>query len=593
MAHPSPTRVLPWLLAAALAGPPPAAAAGGDGRPNVLVLLADDQGWGDLSLHGNTNLATPSLDSLGRDGAALERFYVSPVCSPTRAEFLTGRYHLRTGVHGVTTGAERLNLGERTIAEVFRAAGYATGAFGKWHNGTQYPYHPRGRGFDEFYGFCSGHWGDYFDPPLEHDGRPVRGRGYLPDDLTERARDFLERHRSRPVFCYVAYNTPHSPMQVPDRFFEKFRSADLKLRATPPTAEDPAFTRAALAMVENLDWNVGRLLGKLNELGLAGNTIVLFFSDNGPNSARWNGGLRGRKGSTDEGGVRSPCLIRWPGRIPAGLRVPSLAAAIDLLPTLADLAGVPLLPARPLDGISLKPLLTGAAREGTDRMIFSHWGGKYSVRTPRYRLDSAGRLYEMETDPGQERDLARERPDVAARLSKALADWKRDVGAEGGRDDRPFPVGCPEMPRAPLPARDGVPHGGIRRSAPAPNCSFFTNWTSPADRITWDVEVRTAGRYEAVLLYTCPAADVGSTVELSLGEARLQGTVSEAHDPPLRGAEHDRVPRKGESYVKDFRPLRLGVLELPAGRGTLTLRALKVPGRQVMDLRGVELPLLP
>src|SRR5512136_1913930 len=159
-------------LAAALAVHLAALAFAADRRPNIVIILADDQGWGDLSVHGNTNLATPKIDSLARDGALFERFYVCAVCAPTRAEFLTGRYHSRGGVRGVTSGVERLNLDEKTIADSFRAAGYATGAFGKWHNGTQYPYHPNARGFDEFYGFCSGHWGQYFDPLLEHNGKP-------------------------------------------------------------------------------------------------------------------------------------------------------------------------------------------------------------------------------------------------------------------------------------------------------------------------------------------------------------------------------------------------------------------------------------
>src|SRR5882672_5871654 len=176
------------------------AAAADARRPNMVVILADDQGWGDLSVHGNTNLSTPNIDSLARDGALFDRFFVCPVCSPTRAEFLTARYHPRGGVWGVSTGGERLNLGERTIAEVFKAAGYPTGAFGKWHNGSQYPYHPNGRGFDEYYGFTSGHWGDYFSPPLEHNGRPVKGNGYISDDVTDHAMAFLEKNRDRPVF---------------------------------------------------------------------------------------------------------------------------------------------------------------------------------------------------------------------------------------------------------------------------------------------------------------------------------------------------------------------------------------------------------
>jgi len=188
-------------------------------KPNVVIILSDDQGWGDLSVNENVNLSTPNIDSLAREGATFERFYVCPVCAPTRAEFLTGRYHLRGGVYGVSTGGERLNIDEHTIADSFKAAGYATGAFGKWHNGTQYPYHPNGRGFEEYYGFCSGHWGTYFDPPLEHNGKPVQGHGYIIDDLTDHALKFLEEKKDRPFFCYVPYNSPHSPMQVPDRFY--------------------------------------------------------------------------------------------------------------------------------------------------------------------------------------------------------------------------------------------------------------------------------------------------------------------------------------------------------------------------------------
>src|SRR3954447_11237867 len=203
-------------------------------RPNVVVILADDQGWGDLSVHGNANLHTPNTDSRARDGALFERFFVCPVCSPTRAEFLTARYHVRGGVHTTSTGGERLTLGVKTIADSFKAAGYATGAFGKWHNGSQYPYHPNARGFDEYYGFTSGHWGDYFSPPLEHNGQPVKGNGYLSDDLTDHAMAFLEKHRARPVFCYVPFNTPHSPMQVPDKYWDKFKAADIKMRFTGP-----------------------------------------------------------------------------------------------------------------------------------------------------------------------------------------------------------------------------------------------------------------------------------------------------------------------------------------------------------------------
>jgi hypothetical protein len=241
--------------------------------------------------------------------------------------------------------------------------------------------------------------------------------------------------------------------------------------------------------------------------------------------------------------------------------------------------------------MSVKPLLFGQAENWPDRMIFSHQNGRISVRTQQYRLDAAGKLFDIRTDPGQERDISDDKPDIAAKLRKAVAQWKNEVLAGSQKDDRPFPVGYPELPTTPLPARDGVPHGNIRRSGSAPNCSFFTNWLSKEDQITWDIEVATTGNYEAVIYYTCPKDDVGSTVELRFNKSTVQGKVSEPHDPPLVGAEFDRVPRGGESYVKDFRPLRLGTFQLEKGRGELTLRALDVPGRQVMDVRAVMLTL--
>jgi len=560
-------------------------------HPNVVVILTDDQGWGDLAVHGNLNLQTPRIDSLARDGALFDRFYSCPVCAPTRAEFLTGRYHPRGGVLGVTTGAERLNLDEKTVGDTFKAGGYATGAFGKWHNGTQYPYHPNARGFDEFYGFTSGHWGQYFDPVLEHNGRIVRGKGFIIDDLTDSALSFIEQNKDRPFFCYLAYNTPHSPFQVPDRFYSKFKDAPIRMRHRDPEKEEIDKTRCVLAMCENIDWNVGRVLDKLDQLKLSQDTIVIYFSDNGPNTWRWNGGMKGRKGSTDEGGLRVPFLIRWPGRVPAGRRIPQIAGAIDLLPTLADLAAVPIVSRKTLDGTSLKPLLLENTKDWADRMIFSHWNGRVSVRTQRYRLDESGRLYDMAPDPGQERDVSAEAPEVAAALARAVAKWREDVLPKS-KDNRPFPVGHPAFPTAYLPARDGVPSGGVKRSASAPNCSYFTNWVSTVDKITWDIEVLSAGKYEAVVHYTCPDDSVGSTVELRLNGSSVQAIVSEPHDPPLIGALFDRASRGAESYVKDFKELRLGVLHLGKGRGDLTLRALSVRGQMVADVRAVALTLM-
>jgi hypothetical protein len=350
--------------------------------------------------------------------------------------------------------------------------------------------------------------------------------------------------------------------------------------------EDPDHTRAALAMCENIDWNVGRVLAKLDELSLATNTIVIFFSDNGPNGWRWNGGMRGRKGSTDEGGVRSPLFIRWPVAIKPGTRVTQISAVTDLLPTLADLANIPLRAEKPLDGISLKPLLLGEDKAQVPRVLVSHWKGKISVRTQRHRLDHQGRLYDMVQDPGQQYDVSAQEAAIAAGLHKIARDWADEMLAGDGKAaaDRPLVIGHPGSKATQIPARDGVAHGNIKRSNPFPNDSFFTHWTDPADYITWDCEIGEAGDYKVELFYTCPAADVGSTLELSFNKSRLVAEIAEAHDPPLLGMERDRVERR-ESYTKDFRRMTLGTMRFEEETGTLKFRALAIPGSQVMDFR--------
>ena len=561
-------------------------------QPNVIIILSDDQGWGDLSIHGNINLKTPNIDSLARDGAMFDRFFVCAVCAPTRAELLTGRYHPRGGVRGVSTGQERLNTDEKTIGDTFKAAGYATAAYGKWHNGTQYPYHPNARGFDDYYGFCSGHWGNYFDPILEHNGKIVKGKGFIIDDLTNHALEFIRKNRSRPFFCYLPFNTPHSPFQVPDKFYEKFSNDPIRMRNRDPKKEQLDKTRCALAMCENIDWNVGRILRQLDKLKLADNTIVIYFSDNGPNSWRWNDGMKGRKGSTDEGGNRVPCLVRWPGHIKPGTKIPQITGAIDLLPTLADMAGISIVGTKPLDGISVKQLLLSKTDNWPDRMIFSHQNGRVSVRTQQYRLDHTSKLFDMNIDPGQYQDISKNKPEVASRLIEAVTRWKEEVLPKSPKDDRPFTVGYPDFPATILPARDGIPHGNVKRSAGAPNCSFFTNWISTGDKITWDIEVANSGNYQAVIYYTCAKENIGSTIELNFNGTKIQGKVTKPHDPLLFGKENDRCPRGSESYVKDFRPLRLGIFRLEKGRGQLTIHALDVIGKQVMDVRAVLLTLI-
>jgi len=601
------------LLAAFIAGP----VAGQP--PNIMVLLADDAGWGDYSFNGNQQVSTPHIDSIARQGAVLDRFYVCPVCAPTRAEFLTGRYHLRGGVVGVSTGKERLDLDETTIADVFRAAGYVTGAFGKWHNGSQWPYHPMARGFDEYYGHTSGHWGEYFNPELELAGKMIRERGYIVGLCTDRAIDFIDRNQQRPFFCYVPFTTPHTPWAVPADDWERFKDKPITQLATVADAEKLDETRCALAMVENQDHNVGRLLQALDDRGLSDNTIVVYFSDNGPNTMRFNGGMKGKKGTTDEGGVRVPGFIRWPEKIAAGSKVRYISGAIDLLPTLTSLAGISRVGNQPLDGLDLSPLLLSRRQpeqkvDWPQRMIFSSWAGKTSVRTERFRLDAQGRLFDMLDDPAQTRDVSGQQADVAQELLAAVEAWTQEMRGEADRkarvstaanasqrggkeargavDPRPIHVGFPEFSITILPARDAAPRGAIRRSSSAPNSSYFVNWSSLQDSIVWSVDVQTAGRYEVTIDYTCPPADAGSMIELGFQSAILQGVVQPGWDPPLN-TDQDTLPRPpAESQMKPFRPLPLGTIELPTGQGELTLRAIRIPGNTVMDVRRLTLTLL-
>lgn len=583
--------VLCWSLCSALA----ALGSAGAKPPNVVVMLADDAGWGDFGVSGNKQVLTPHIDSIAHQGVSMDRFYVCPVCSPTRAEFLTGRYYERTGVRGVSAGQERLNLDEKTIADAFRSGGYATGAFGKWHNGSQWPYHPLARGFEEYFGYTSGHWGEYVDAPLEENGRMVRTRGYIVDVCTERALDFIDRHKDGPFFCYIPFTTPHSPWSVPQKYWDHFKHKPIEQRGEESTDAQVDTTRCALAMIENQDWNVGRVLERLRTHGLQENTIVVYFSDNGPNSPRWNGGMKGSKGSTDEGGVRSICHIRYPAKIRAGRTIAGVTGALDLLPTLTSLAGIPRVGTLPLDGKNLAPCLLHETEGCPERMLFSTWGRKTSVRMSRFRLDAKGDLYDIEADPAQAAPLNEREPALRKELQEALDAWRREVPTGGGeRGPQPFPVGYREFPVTMLPARDGIPHGTVRRSSKHPNSSFFTNWKGRDDRVTWSVEVHTPGTYAVALDYTCPEKDAGSTVEISMAAARLPVRIQPAWDPPLL-THQDTLPRgiHGESPMKEFRTLQAGTIRLEAGPGQLEVQATHIPGESVMDLRRITLTLLP
>lgn len=336
-------------------------------HPNVILILADDLGYGDLSIYGNPLLQTPHLDHLALEGVRLSQQYSgSPLCAPARAALLTGRYNHRTGALSVESnrGLDRIALRERTIADCFKRAGYATGMVGKWHNGLHdLAYHPNNRGFDEFLGFLNGGMG-YWDWIIEANGQPLGADGrYLTDVFTDGAVDFVRRHQQEPFFLYVAYNAPHAPLEAPAAEVAAFQGVD--------GLNDAVAT--LYAMIRRMDTGIGRMLDALTETGQADNTIVLFTSDNGPwlghdtlagaslSMARYNGPFRGMKQDVLEGGIRVPAIIRWPSGLPAGDELHTMIHACDWVPTLLASCGIDGLPPLPLDGVNQLATLRGEA----------------------------------------------------------------------------------------------------------------------------------------------------------------------------------------------------------------------------------------
>ncbi|MFZ5830572.1 MAG: sulfatase-like hydrolase/transferase [Planctomycetota bacterium] len=548
-------------------------------KPNILFILADDMGWGDVRCHGNDQIETPVLDTLQSQGVDLDHFYVSPLCSPTRSSLLTGRHHFRLRVLSTTGGLEVMHGDEVTLAEALKPAGYVSGCFGKWHNGANHPSTARGQGFDEFFGFNGGFFSNYFDPELEHDGVTAVRKGFITDVLAEAAMAFIEKHRTQPFFCYVPFNACHSPMQAPADLFAKYRALGFE----PKTA-------AVYAMVENLDANVGRLLAKLDAIGLAQGTIVIFAGDNGPNTARFNGGMRGRKGTVFEGGQRVPCFLRWPGKLDAGKRVPQIAQHIDVLPTLLDLAGVPLPQTHPLDGVSLAPLLRGEAVEWPERLLFevSGRGGKDGNSIPKYpgtvRSDThrwlhdnkQEMLFDLRSDPDEKNNIAAQQKGIAARLAKAYDAWFAEATAstQGKWQRFPITLGEGNVLLAPYAALEG-------------GATFFgkgwdNDWavfpTSTA-AVVWNVELPRAGKYEVTALHTAKTA--GGTIQVTVGENSVECGITAAYDPP-------EIPRRDlvkrwEVPDKVFAPLKLGTITVPAG--TQQLRVKAAPGIEIQSVR--------
>jgi len=551
-----------------------------DINPNILIILTDDQGWGDLSINGNTNLKTPNIDNIALNGASFERFYVSPVCSPTRAELLSGKFFVRSGVNGVTRGYERMNTDVKLISDFFKGKKYKTGAFGKWHNGSQPPYHPNNRGFDEFYGFTSGHWGNYFDPILEKNGKIIKTEGYINDVITNEAISFIKKS-NKPFLSFISYNTPHSPMQVPDKYSD---GKDILLRGRYSKRENIEKTKAAMGMIENIDENIGNVVRLLKEKGVYENTIIIFFSDNGPNGNRWNNDLKDRKGSTNEGGVRVPFFIQWPKNIKKGLKIKQISSVLDVFPTLLELTGNESL--NDLDGMSLKRFLDSPSLLDDERTIFSYWNNRISARNNNYILDHENNLYDLVKDFSQYNPIEKDNNPHYQKLLNDKNEWLNKVVKPNKEQlkRRPFTINYNTANYTHLPARDAEINGDLKRSSIHANCSFIENWVNTNDYIFWEIDVLEDGINNIELYYTLEKESVGTEIALEFENQIIKKTIDEFHDPNLVGFEDDKIERI-ESYTKDFKKIKIGKMSFKKGLSRLKLKTTKKVGKKSIDFR--------
>jgi len=427
-------------------------------RPNVIVIITDDQGYPPLGRHGNPWIRTPNLDRMHDASVRFDRFFVCPTCSPTRSALMTGRHPLRNGVSHTVIERERLTLDAVTLPQVLTKAGYQSGIFGKWHLGDEEPYQPHNRGFTETFIHGAGGIGQaldcscadvpgnrYFDPIIRHNTKFVQTEGFCTDVFFTAALGWI-REKSlerQPFFAYIATNAPHDPFVARDQ--DKQRFLDLGF-----TDQQAGY----FGMIANIDQNVGRLQEKLRQWKLLENTVVIFMSDNGMSQGGWqppnkalgktaegvklfpfNAGMRGLKGSPDEGGVRVPFFFQWEGRVEAGKEIPQIAAHIDLFPTIAALAGAEL-PTGQVEGRSLLPLIAGSNTEWPDRTLVTHtgrwpqfadpagyqWKGA-SLRNQRFRLVNNEALYDMQADPGQTKNVIDQHPELVNHLRKEYDQW--------------------------------------------------------------------------------------------------------------------------------------------------------------------------
>ena len=502
-------------------------AAATDDRPNVLLILTDDQGYGDLGCHGNEKIRTPHLDRLAGESVEFTQFLVCPNCSPTRASILTGRYNYRTGVTEVTRGRHLMHADELTIAEVLGNAGYRTGIFGKWHLGDNFPMRPTDQGFQVALvhkgggiGQAAGPPGNtYFDPILEHNNESKKFRGYCDDIFTDAAIKFIESNSPRPFFACLATNLPHLPLQVPDVRAEPYRKMGLH-----------ELNARVYGMITNIDANVGRLLAKLKQLDLETSTLVIFLSDNGPRTRRtkndmypdrYVSGLRGTKTSVYENGIRVPFFIRWPGTLPAGEKVGIMAGHIDVLPTLLEVCKIAKPEKVKLDGHSLIPVIHGESVHWSQRNLYFQWHSgpvpfpyvHFAVRSQNYKLvqpqdnphailahpsrDELKRmlatleLYDIQNDPSELNNIAERHPGIVDRMLASYEHWFSDVTS-----DRDFH----HPQRIILGSRFQNPVTLSRFEWRGPRADTqLGSWDSQLGH--WEVEVAQAGRYQITLRF--------------------------------------------------------------------------------------------
>jgi arylsulfatase A-like enzyme len=415
-------------------------------RPNIVLIMPDDIGYGDFSCLGNPIVRTPNIDRFYGESVRFTNFHVSPTCAPTRAALLTGRHEFRNGVTHTILERERMRLDATTIAQVLKTAGYATGIFGKWHLGDEAAYQPEKRGFDETFihggggigqtypGSCGDAPGNtYFDPAILHNGTFVKAYGFCTDIFFSRAIEWMDEKvdAGTPYFALITPNAAHEPLSCPPGYDRPY------MGKVPPKAA------TFFGMLANLDDNVGRLLAKLDEWGYERDTLVIFMTDNGGTAGVniFNAGMRGSKASPYEGGTRVPSFWRWPGGWKGGVDVTALTAHLDIFPTLAQIAGatIPDAIAAKLEGRDLTSLLKNPAAESPDRILFTHVGrwnhgevaaAKYvkcSVRNGRFSLVNNSELYDLEADPGQTNNVAAQHADAMEKLRTAYDRWWDDI----------------------------------------------------------------------------------------------------------------------------------------------------------------------